>query len=90
MRRILSFTVALFLALSLAGCGPLRGYTSPSSAHEPMSEEEIQRYRDVFYLKMTPAQRSFYESMLSRRERDQYLRDLGLLKDKERRTRKRR
>lgn len=82
MKRALNFVFSLLLVFLLGSCG-----SPPSSSrgdYEPMTEQEIQRYRDELYLRMSPAQRNYYESLASRPLRDRYLRDLGLLKDRDR------
>jgi hypothetical protein len=66
----------------VAGCA-----SSDWSNVEPMTDAEIQRYRNEFYLNMTPAQRNHYESLPTRAKRDAYLRQMGVLKTKKRKRR---
>ncbi len=83
MGRILKFTVSLLLVLALESCG---SYAN-TPGYEPMTDEEIQRYRVEYYLKMEPAHRNYYENLPTRAQRDAYLRQMGLLKTKKRRRR---
>ncbi len=80
MGRILKFTGSLLLVLALESCG---SYAN-APGYEPMTDEEIQRYRVEYYLKMEPAHRDYYEGLPTRARRDAYLRQMGLLKSKRR------
>lgn len=73
----------LFFAMIVVSCGTM--ISDDKGVRDSMSEREIQRYRQVFYLKMTPGQRDYYEGLKNRATRDSYLRFLGLLKEKKRR-----
>jgi hypothetical protein len=83
MKQFWNITRCLFLALMVAGCASSGDWANA----EPMTDREIQRYRNEFYLKMTPAQRNHYESLPTRATRDAYLRQLGALKTKKRKRR---
>ena len=85
MKRTFMLISLLFFLVIVASCGTL--ISDDGGVREAMSDKEIQRYRQVFYLKMLPGQRDHYEGLENRATRDRYLRFIGLLKDKKRKKR---
>ena len=86
MKRIFKVLSVVFLSIFLISCGAL--VSDDGGVTEPISNFEMQRYRELYYLKMSPGQRDYYESLPTRAARDEFLRDLGLLREKRRRKRR--